>query len=684
MAHVIRAFSTTASQYARKLKIGLIPADGIGREVIPAARQVLEALPSKNDLKFDFIDLNAGFEYFQKNGTALPQETLEILKNECTGALFGAVSSPSHKVAGYSSPIVALRKSLDLYANVRPVVSVASDKTPDQKPVDILIIRENTECLYIKQERLTVDEATGLKIAWADRKISEYASRRSGKIAFEMALGRDKIRQGIPLEKRLWKAKPKVTIVHKSNVLSTTDGLWRETIRSVKENDRKYDGVDMDEQIVDSMVYRLFREPHEFDVVVAPNLYGDIISDGAAALVGSLGVVPSANVGDNFVIGEPVHGSAPDIVGQNKANPIAAIRSAGLLLEHLELSEEARLIYNAVDDVLRIGETLTPDLGGNATTQQVTDAEFVKADFHNMILNEGMLVSQQDNSSSLKKVLEMAEKIGYVNEDGPFSSKTESSIQLVDLLSEILSLRDQSEKIREELTKIKDFQTSFDLVNECELEKKIKIFADFSKHVESIISNKQTLLMRLRDPFVGEHINIEPEYHKDFVELFPLIAQSIASLPHDLESIQWFECHDIANETIDSQISEISSLIAMFGNYSDCLDRVRMALKDIQSITKGKKKHISKMEDGISSVLESLIKSDGVKGVLIADEHGLCLGARGTAKNHCSGIITAIATHAKTLQDDPASKSPIIKIEVDNSTILIINDDGNRTLAVFK
>ncbi|CAG8459633.1 14927_t:CDS:2 [Acaulospora colombiana] len=311
-----------------------------------AARQVLEALPSNDNLKFNFIDLNAGFEYFQKNGTALPQETLDVLKNECSGALFGAVSSPSHKVAGYSSPIVALRKHLDLYANVRPVASVASDKNPNQKPIDILIIRENTECLYIKQERQTIDETTGLKVAWADRKISEYASRRCGKIAFEMALGRGKIRQGIPLEKRLWKERPRVTIVHKSNVLSITDGLWRETVRSVKENDRKYDDVDMDEQLVDSMV------------------------DGAAALVGSLGVVPSANVGDNIVVGEP----APDIAGQNKANPIAAIRSAGLLLEHLELHQQARSIYNAVDNVLRIGEPLTPDLGGCATTQQVTDA----------------------------------------------------------------------------------------------------------------------------------------------------------------------------------------------------------------------------------------------------------------------------------------------------------------------
>ncbi|CAI2163572.1 9028_t:CDS:2 [Funneliformis geosporum] len=372
MAHLIRRSLTTQ---AKKLTIGLIPADGIGREVIPAAQQVLEALPTEHDSpRFNFIHLDAGFEYFQKHGTALPEKTLDILKNECEGALFGAVSSPSHKVAGYSSPIVALRKHLDLYANVRPVKSVISDKDTNQKPIDILIIRENTECLYIKQERQVIDEATGLKVAWADRKISEFASKRCGKMAFEMALGRNEIRQNIPLNQRIWKSKPKVTIVHKSNVLSITDGLWRESVRNVKENNHKYDEVDMEEQLVDSMVYRLFREPQAFDVVVAPNLYGDIISDGAAALVGSLGVVPSANVGDTFVVGEPVHGSAPDIAGQNKANPIAAIRSAGLLLEHIGYHKQALRIYNSVDNVMREGYVLTPDLGGNSTTQQVTDA----------------------------------------------------------------------------------------------------------------------------------------------------------------------------------------------------------------------------------------------------------------------------------------------------------------------
>jgi homoisocitrate dehydrogenase len=322
--------------------------------------------------KFEFVDLDAGFELFQKTGTSLPQDTIDVLKNECQGALFGAVSSPSHKVAGYSSPIVALRKHLDLYANVRPVKSVNSPAFPNQKLLDMLIIRENTECLYIKSEREEVDPKTGLRVAFADRKITEFASKRAGKMAFNMALTRQQLREQVPLEKRFWKKNPKVTIVHKSNVLSITDGLWRESVRSVK--GPEYENVDMEEQLVDSMVYRMFREPEAFDVVVAPNLYGDILSDGAAALVGSLGVVPSANVGDNFVMGEPVHGSAPDIAGKGIANPIASIRSAGMLLEHMGYTPQALKIYDAVDAVLADASVLTPDLGGKSSTDDVTEA----------------------------------------------------------------------------------------------------------------------------------------------------------------------------------------------------------------------------------------------------------------------------------------------------------------------
>lgn len=343
-----RAFATASRS---SLKIGLIPADGIGREVIPAARQAIEALGSSIP-KPEFIDLDAGFEYFQKHGKALPEETLQKLKNECDCAMFGSVSSPSTKVAGYSSPIVALRKAMDLYANIRPVVGVSASGKPS---VDLVVVRENTECLYVKQETLDKNEK-GEQVAKATRVITERASRRIGQMAFKLAAERPR---------------KHLTIIHKSNVLSITDGLFRESVRAVA---KEWPDITIAEQLVDSAVYKLFREPNVFDVMVAPNLYGDILSDAAAALVGSLGVVPSINAGDDFVIGEPVHGSAPDIAGQHKANPVASIRSAAMMLRHLGYGDAASRIEKAVDTVLVEGHVLTPDLGGKATTEQVTQA----------------------------------------------------------------------------------------------------------------------------------------------------------------------------------------------------------------------------------------------------------------------------------------------------------------------
>jgi homoisocitrate dehydrogenase len=343
--------------------LGLIPGDGIGKEVIPAGRQILEALPTSLKLKFEFVDLKAGFETFEQTGTALPDKTVEVLRNECDGALFGAVSSPSTAVKGYSSPIVALRKRLDLYANVRPVKSVMTA----MNPIDMVIVRENTEDLYVKEEK-TYDGPEG-KIAEAIKRISQKASFRIATMAGEIALRRQKIREaGAPSIHK----SPLVTITHKSNVLSQTDGLFRSTAREALAA-TAFSGVGVEEQIVDSMVYKLFRQPETYDVIVAPNLYGDILSDGAAALVGSLGLVPSANVGEGFAIGEPCHGSAPDIQGKNIANPIATLRSVALMLEFLNEEAAAAKIYAAVDANLEEGKLLSPDLGGTATTTQVVE-----------------------------------------------------------------------------------------------------------------------------------------------------------------------------------------------------------------------------------------------------------------------------------------------------------------------
>lgn len=336
---------------SREFKIALIPGDGIGPEVVAAAHQVIEQALTGRTTSINFIHLDAGWETFQRAGAALPKETLNSLF-DCDGAIFGAVSSPSHKVDGYSSPIIEMRRKLDLYANLRPIQSAPLESS--WSDVDMLIVRENTEGLYVKQERLE-DEGNR---AIADRIITRHASQRIVQIAFEQATRRAKQSGSL------------VTIVHKANVLRVTDGLFREAALSIAE---QHPAIPYEEQLVDSMAYRMIIEPERYDVVVAPNLYGDILSDAAAALVGGLGLIPSANVGDNFVLAEPVHGSAPDIAGQGIANPIAAIRAGALLLEMLGAVEAAGQIQQAVTDTLAEGPR-TKDLGGNASTEDVTDA----------------------------------------------------------------------------------------------------------------------------------------------------------------------------------------------------------------------------------------------------------------------------------------------------------------------
>lgn len=260
---------------------------------------------------------------------------------------------------------MALRKKLNLYANVRPVKTTSSSRNP----IDLVIVRENTEDLYVKEERTFQATDGSGKVAEAIKRISERASFRIASMAGEIALRRQKIRDSGTQSVH---SSPLITITHKSNVLSQTDGLFRETAREALARP-KYSHLAVEEQIVDSMVYKLFRQPSTYDVVVAPNLYGDILSDGAAALVGSLGLVPSANVGDNFAIGEPCHGSAPDIMGKGIANPIATIRSVGLMLEFMGLEEAAARIYAAVDGNLDDGRLLTPDMGGRAGTDEVVE-----------------------------------------------------------------------------------------------------------------------------------------------------------------------------------------------------------------------------------------------------------------------------------------------------------------------
>jgi homoisocitrate dehydrogenase len=330
-----------------KSKICLINGDGVGKEVIPAAAEVLAAL----GLGLEFAEAHAGFEHFKQSGTAIPDATLAEIE-ACGVALFGATSSPSTKVDGYRSPILAMRKAFDLYANLRPVQSLPGKfSRPD---LDLLIVRENTEGLYAGRERLEGDTAI------AERVITRKGSTRIVQTAFEQARKRSIVRGKSSV----------VTTVHKANVLKVTDGLFRECALAVA---RDYPEVVMKEMLVDAMAMRLVRDPENFDVIVTTNLFGDILSDEASALIGGLGVAPSANIGEKAAVFEPVHGSAPDIAGRGIANPIGAILSAALLLDHIGQGAQADRVRRAVNATIEQG-VLTRDLGGTATTRDVTKA----------------------------------------------------------------------------------------------------------------------------------------------------------------------------------------------------------------------------------------------------------------------------------------------------------------------
>jgi homoisocitrate dehydrogenase len=328
-------------------RICLIEGDGIGHEVVPAGRRLLEAA----GLDLEFTAAEAGWDTFQRLGTALPEETVAAVR-AADAALFGAVSSPLSPVEGYRSPIVGLRRVLDLYANLRPVESQpvpASRPGPGYWPgIDMLIVRENSEGLYSGRERATEDEAV------TERVITRRASARIMRTACRLALGR----------------RGHVTVVHKANVLRATCGLFRSVAFEVAD---EFPEVQVDELLVDTAAMRLITSPEQFDVLVTTNLFGDILSDEAAALVGGLGLAPSANVGDSQAVFEPVHGSAPDIAGRGIANPTATFLAAAMLLDHIGAAAPAAAVRAAVRAALQAG-IITPDLGGAATTDDVARA----------------------------------------------------------------------------------------------------------------------------------------------------------------------------------------------------------------------------------------------------------------------------------------------------------------------
>ncbi len=351
------------------MKVCIIPGDGIGSEVIAAALRVMQVLAPEIQIR----EAQAGWETFQQTGAALPDETLELAR-ESDAILFGAVASPSHPVTGYRSPIVALRRELDLYANIRPVRGqVMIDKGQSEfDPVDMVVVRENTEGLYSGRERLEDDGSTAI----AERVITRHGSERIVRQAFELARERVQNReQEHGLKPRL----PKVTIVHKANVLRVSDGLFREVALAVA---REYPEIAVEEVLVDAAAMYLAQTPRRFDVIVTTNLYGDILSDVACIHGGGLGMVSSANLGNGHALFEPVHGAAPDIAGRGVANPLAAFDCIALMLEwaarqgilerRRPRARRSTALRTAIVRTLRAG-IRTPDLNGNATTEEVTD-----------------------------------------------------------------------------------------------------------------------------------------------------------------------------------------------------------------------------------------------------------------------------------------------------------------------
>jgi 3-isopropylmalate dehydrogenase len=319
-------------------KIAVIPGDGIGKEVMEATLHVLEAL----DIEFNYTFADAGDEYEEKTGIALPQETVDVVKAS-QACLFGAAGESAADV------IVKLRQELDLYVNLRPVKSYPGTNSLFDN-LDFVIVRENTEGLYIGLEEYTEDGAI------AKRVITRKASERICRFAFEYAkkTGREK-----------------VTAVHKANVLKKTDGIFKGTFYNVA---RDYPDMELDDRYVDATAMFFITRPEMFDVIVTTNLFGDILSDEGAGLVGGLGLIPSANIGENQGLFEPVHGSAPSHAGKGTANPSAMILSAVLMLDYLDESEAARKLEDALVEVLREGKTVTRDLGGSSSTMEMAGA----------------------------------------------------------------------------------------------------------------------------------------------------------------------------------------------------------------------------------------------------------------------------------------------------------------------
>jgi len=353
-------------------KVTLIPGDGIGPEITEATKRALEA----TGIKFEWDIGIVGQGAQDKFGTPLPEQILESIKRNKV-ALKGPVTTPIG--TGFRSVNVALRQILDLYVCLRPCKTYRGAPTPFEN-VDIVIVRENTEDLYIgiefakgtnESDKLAklILETTQTKVredsGFSIKAISETASRRIVKFAFEYARANNRKR---------------VSAAHKANILKFSDGLFLATAREVA---KEYTDIEFEDIVVDALCMRLARNPQQYDIIVLPNLYGDIVSDLCAGLVGGLGVAPGANIGDNIAVFEPTHGSAPKYAGQNRVNPMAMMLSAAMMLRHLGEIKAADRLEKAIAEVIAEGKRVTYDLKLDrnqpaATTSEVADAVIEK------------------------------------------------------------------------------------------------------------------------------------------------------------------------------------------------------------------------------------------------------------------------------------------------------------------
>jgi isocitrate dehydrogenase (NAD+) len=330
-----------------KHTITLIPGDGIGPEVTDATVRILEAAGKLSGTEFTWERCDAGADSFAKTGEYIPKALYESIERTKVG-LKGPVGTPIGE--GFKSINVTLRKQFDLYANFRPIKNLPglTTKYPD---VDLIIVRENTEGLYVGLEQEIVPGVTtALKV------ITEKASTRIAKFAFEYAAKHKR---------------KKVHAVHKANIMKLTDGLFLRCARKIAE---QHPDIPYAEHIVDNACMQLVTNPYQYDVMVMENLYGDILSDLCSGFVGGLGLVPGANLGEHAAIFEAVHGSAPDIAGQDKANPTALLQSAVLMLRHIDEDAAADKIQAAIEKVYTEAKTLTRDVGGSAGTKAFADA----------------------------------------------------------------------------------------------------------------------------------------------------------------------------------------------------------------------------------------------------------------------------------------------------------------------